>query len=170
MDRYAVGEDAAFAIVYGGLASRLLAFLRRGTGDSALAEDILQQTFLQMHAARERYKTGMDVVPWAFAIARRLRIDAYRRSGREVLGKETSDVVSQAPSPHDDLALRRTTEALRRSLDALPPAQREVYELVEGEGLTMAQAASALGTSVMAVKLRIFRARQRLQTSARELL
>jgi RNA polymerase sigma-70 factor (ECF subfamily) len=170
MDRYANGEDAAFAAVYDGLAPRLLAFLRRGTRNEALSEDLLQQTFLQIHAARERYETGLDVVPWAFAIARRLRIDAFRKSGREVLSEPSDDAVSSAPSPHDELAHRRTAERLQQTLTALPAGQREVYELVEGEGLTMAQAADVLSTTVMAIKLRLHRARQSLQATARELL
>jgi RNA polymerase sigma-70 factor (ECF subfamily) len=170
MDRYAMGDPAAFGELYDLLAPRLLGFLRRGTGDPALAEDLMQQTFLQIHAARERYETGFDVLPWAFAIARRLRIDAFRKSGREVLDPDSANQRAYSgPSPFDDLAHRRTAETLQRCLDELPPAQREVYELVEGEGLTMMQAADVLSTTVMAIKLRLFRARQALQTTARGL-
>lgn len=169
MDRYATGEDAAFVIIYDHLAPRLLAFLRRGTRDDALAQDLLQQTFLQIHAARERYATGLDVVPWAFAIARRLRIDAFRKSGRESYGEETEHMPSSSSSPLEDLEHRRAATALQAALESLPDAQREIYELVEGEGLSMAQAADVLGTTVMAVKLRLHRARQALQTAARQL-
>src|SRR5688572_8224274 len=85
MDRYARGEDAAFAEVYDGLAPRLMAFLVRYTRDRARAEDVVQQTMLQIHRARGRFTPGAQVVPWAFAIARRLLIDSHRRGGREVL-------------------------------------------------------------------------------------
>lgn len=113
---------------------------------------------------------GFLRLPWAFAIARRLRIDAFRKSGREVLEPESAtERPSSVPSPFDELAHRRAAERLQRCLDALPLAQREVYELVEGEGLTMAQAAQTLSTTVMAIKLRLFRARQALQTTARSL-
>jgi len=169
MDRYASGDDAAFVILYDALAPRLLAFLRRGLHDDALAQDLLQQTFLQIHAARERYATGLDAVPWAFAIARRLRIDAFRKSGRESLGDDTESVPSQRSSPLEDLEHMRVATALQAALESLPEAQREVYELVEGEGLSMAQAAGVLATTVMAVKLRLHRARQALQAAARQL-
>lgn len=169
MDRYATGDDAAFGILYDGLAPRLLAFLRRGTHDDALAQDLLQQTFLQIHAARERYSTRLDVVPWAFAIARRLRIDAFRKSGRESLGEDTDHVPSSSASPHEDLEHRRTATAMQTAFELLPDAQREIYELVEADGLSMAQAADVLGTTVMAVKLRLHRARQALQRAARAL-
>jgi RNA polymerase sigma-70 factor (ECF subfamily) len=169
MDRYATGDDAAFVILYDALSPRLLAFLRRGLSDDAMAQDLLQQTFLQIHAARERYNTGLDVVPWAFAIARRLRIDAFRKSGRESFGDDTEGVPSQRSSPLEDLEHMRAATALQAALESLPEPQREIYELVEGEGLTMAQAADVLGTTVMAVKLRLHRARQALQSAARQL-
>src|SRR4051812_41474393 len=71
MERYAEGDDAAFALVYDALAERLLAFLRRRLGSMSRAEDLLQQTFLRMHRARGSFVSGSAVLPWAFAIARR---------------------------------------------------------------------------------------------------
>jgi RNA polymerase sigma-70 factor (ECF subfamily) len=70
MDRYAQGDDSAFAELYDGLAPRLLGFLVRQTRDQAKAEDIVQQTMLQIHRARGRFLPGAEVTPWAFAIAR----------------------------------------------------------------------------------------------------
>src|SRR5258708_12316377 len=84
MDRYANGDDGAFGDLYDLLAPRLYGYLVRQTRNTARAEDLVQQTFLQMHCARGRFVPGADVVPWAFAIARRLLIDGVRRSGREV--------------------------------------------------------------------------------------
>ena len=72
MDRYACGDDAAFSELYDLLAPRLSSFLLRRTHDAALASDLLQQTFLQMHASRQHFAAGADVMSWAFAIARRL--------------------------------------------------------------------------------------------------
>src|SRR4051812_46548656 len=88
MDRYARGEDSAFGQIYDGLAPRLQGYLVRQTRDRAKAEDIVQQTMLQIHRARGRFIPGAEVIPWAFAIARRLLIDQHRRAGREVLAKE----------------------------------------------------------------------------------
>ena len=49
---YASGDDAAFAVLYGGLGSKLRAFLMRLTGSLLVAEDLLQETFLRIHRAR----------------------------------------------------------------------------------------------------------------------
>jgi RNA polymerase sigma-70 factor (ECF subfamily) len=170
MDRYASGDTAAFDDFYDALAPRLLAFLRKGTGDTALAEELLQQTFLQIHQARERYVTGYDAVPWAFAIARRLRIDAFRRTRREVVA-DVEDEREAPPesSPHEALAARQAAERMKKSLDELPDNQREAFDLVKTQGLSYAQAAAVLGTTVTAIKLRVHRACEALRIVAREM-
>src|SRR5258706_3960985 len=94
MDGYAAGNDAAFGDVYDALAPRLYGYLLRQTRDPGRAEDLLQQTMLQIHAARGRFFRGAEVVPWAFAIARRLLIDSYRRRRREA--KFVSEGVPEA--------------------------------------------------------------------------
>src|SRR5215468_3689874 len=79
MERYARGDEAAFAELYDAIAPRLLGFLRKATRDAAAAEDLMQQTFLHMHRARGSFIPGAPVLPWAFAIARRLLTDQARR-------------------------------------------------------------------------------------------
>src|SRR5580704_16532600 len=88
MERYAAGDDAAFVLVYDTLAPRLYGYLLRQTRQSSRAEDILQQTLLHIHRARARFIPGAEVMPWAFAIARRLLVDSVRRGRREVLSAD----------------------------------------------------------------------------------
>jgi RNA polymerase sigma-70 factor (ECF subfamily) len=163
MDRYARGEDAAFGEVYDGLAPRLQSFLKRYTHDRARAEDVVQQTMLQIHRARGRFLPGAQVVPWAFAIARRLLIDMHRRGGREVLAPTNDDTLTQLmaalDAPADDVVIAKEV-ALRLSqeLSRLPENQRVAFELIKQDGLSVAEAAQVLGTTVAAVKLRAHRA------------
>src|SRR5678815_3394338 len=92
MDRYADGDESAFGDVYDLIGPRLYGFFMRQTGgDNSRSEDLVQQTMLQMHAARMSFAAGSDVVPWAFAIGRRLFIDTLRRSKREVLFDNSED-------------------------------------------------------------------------------
>jgi len=79
MERYANGDDAAFAEVYDAIAPRLFGFLLKARRDRVATEDLMQQTFLQMHRARGSFISGAPVMPWALAIARRLLIDSARR-------------------------------------------------------------------------------------------
>ena len=166
MDRYANGDDAAFGVVYDALAPRLYPFLLRKTRDGARAEDLLQQTFLQMHCARESYVAGADVLPWAFAIARRLAIDAFRKGGRERVsddGVSFEDALVSELCPDGALRTKQAALIIRRTLESLPESQRTAFELLKLEGMTLAQAAETLGDSVMAVKLRAHRAYEALR-------
>jgi RNA polymerase sigma-70 factor (ECF subfamily) len=167
MDRYARGDDAAFGEVYDQLAPRLFAFLVRRTRDHGKAEDVVQQTMLQIHRARGRFLPGAEVLPWAFAIARRLLIDQHRRGGREVLAPsddDASELLESLDAPADEIAIAREVAAhLGEELRRLPENQREAFELIKQEGLSVAEAAQVLGTTVAAVKLRAHRAYEALR-------
>jgi RNA polymerase sigma-70 factor (ECF subfamily) len=169
MERYGRGDDAAFAVVYDAVAPRLYGYLLRQTHDSARAEDILQQTLLQMHRARGRFIPGAEVTPWAFAIARRLLIDSARRRKREVLVPTSDDEgeteVARSNEPAADalVAADQLARRIERELVRLPEAQRVAFELVKQEGLSLAEAAQVLGTTVAAVKLRAHRAYEALR-------
>ncbi|CAN5304707.1 sigma-70 family RNA polymerase sigma factor [soil metagenome] len=169
MDRYAAGDDAAFGEVYDQVAPRIHAYLARQTRDLARADDILQQTLLKMHLARGSFLAGAPVMPWAYAIARRLLVDSIRRGRREVLsidGEAVDDApASGVPGADDLVAAQELATLVRAELARLPEAQRVAFELVKQEGLSMAEAAAVLGTTVSAVKLRAFRAYEALRAA-----
>jgi RNA polymerase sigma-70 factor (ECF subfamily) len=164
MDRYAAGDDAGFAELYDGLAPRLYGYLLRQTGEHARSEDLVQQTFMKIHRARGTFIAGAAVLPWAFAIARRLLIDSARRRGREVLAPDAEDAdradARLDPDPPADelLEAEQLAKRIRAELERLPEAQRTAFQLLKEEGLSVAEAAQVLGTTVSAVKLRAHRA------------
>jgi RNA polymerase sigma-70 factor, ECF subfamily len=177
MERYSKGDEAAFAELYDAIAPRLLGFLRKATRDDAAAEDLMQQTLLQMHRARGSFIPGARVMPWAFAIARRLMIDGARR--RRVERRLFSDAAidddrmayeptASMPSADELLHARRLGWRVQQRLDALPEAQRTAYKLLQQDGLSLKGAAEVLGTSVTAVKLRAHRAYEALRAVLRE--
>jgi len=170
MDRFACGDQAAFGELYDLLAPRLHAFLCRRTRDDARAEDLLQQTFERMCAARAHFTAGAEVMPWAFAIARRLLIDAVRRGGRDCAAVSLGDpaeVIDDRPSgdcsPAAVLGSRRLLRRIEEALEQVSPNNREAFELVRLEGISPAEAAQMLGTTVGNVRLRVFRAVEALQ-------
>lgn len=160
MDRYARGDDAAFAEVYDAIAPRVRAFLLRRTRDAATADDLLQQTLLQIHRHRGSYLSGAPVLPWAFAIARRLSIDEFRHRRVDALfcADDVRDGDSTTISPDDEFAGREVAMLVQAELSRIPETQRAAFELLRVEGLSHEQAARVLGTTVNAVKLRAFRA------------
>jgi RNA polymerase sigma-70 factor, ECF subfamily len=170
MDRYARGDDSAFSELYDLLAPRLSSFLLRRTRDAAKTEDLVQQTFLQMHCARRHFAPGAPVTAWAYAIARRLLIDLFRKSGREPRGEDqeaAEECESVAPDALPDAIAGRRELALRmeRELALVPEAQRVAFELVQKDGLSMLEAAEMLGTTAMAVRLRVHRAYEALRAA-----
>lgn len=168
MERYACGDESAFSELYDELAPRLYRFALRWTRSRSAAEDTVQQTLLQIHASRDRFVRGAAVMPWAYAIARRLLIDLGRRGAREEL--RATDVrdpeePTAAPSPEDALHLRRVEAEAQRDLASLPSAWREAFELVKFEGLSVAETAEALGITRGMVKIRTHRATAALRTA-----
>ncbi len=166
MERYGAGDEAAFADVYDELAPRLYGYFLRRTRDAALAEDLVQQTMLHIHRARVRFIPGAEVLPWAFAIARRLLIDDVRRGMRRrevMLEDETAGKATPGAGADDLLQARELAARIERVLAGLAPSQRAAFELLKWEGLTLADAAEALGTTVAAVKVRAHRAYEALR-------
>lgn len=171
MDRYARGEDAAFARLHATLGPRLLGFLTRLCGSTHRAQDLTQETFLRMHRARGSFSAGAAVVPWAMAIARNAFRDELRRGKhREVLDDdaEHGPVVTARASTATSEELAIAGDAARtvqQVLERLPVTQREAFVLLRFEGLSVAEAAEVLDATETAVKLRAFRAYESLRAA-----
>jgi RNA polymerase sigma-70 factor, ECF subfamily len=171
MDRYAEGDNGALSIVYDAIAPRVFGFLIKRTRDEQLAEDLLQQTFLHIHRARGTFIAGSEVAPWAFSIARRLLIDSARASKRRraVLSSDVSvDAADGTQAIDETLALRELGAQVFKLLEALPSNQREAFEMIRLDGLSIREAASAIGATEASVKLRAHRAYKALGLSERE--
>ncbi len=180
MDRYADGDTQAFGEVYDHLAPRLHTFLQRQTRDAAAADDLVQQTFLQIHHARATYLRGADVLPWAFAIARRLVIDRHRRRRPELSfdradgahGEDAEDWLASREGneagPDALLEAKQTAARVAAVLDGLPEGQRLAFELLKRDGLSLIEAAEILGIGVGAVKVRAHRAYEAIRAVLQE--
>lgn len=173
MSQYAQGDAAAFEIVYEVVAPRIEGYVRRKVRDSARVEDIVQQTFENMHRARGRFIPGSDVLNWAFAIARNLVIDTGKKAGRESSADMSEEnetmgaVLAAAIAGGEELFFARETGALLvRSYARLTKLQQEVFELVKLEGLSYQQAAATLGITVPSVRMYAHRAYLALREAA----
>ena len=168
MDRYADGDDGAFEILYDELAPRLHRYALRETRSRSAAEDAVQQVLLQIHAARARFVIGAAVLPWAYAIARRLLIDGRRHAARWASAEENAagaEKATGAMGADDVLDLRRREADLERELLLLPPKHREAFSMVKLEGLSIADTAGVLGITEGNVKVRVHRAAEALRTA-----
>src|SRR6266404_6625955 len=80
--RFRAGDGEAFASLVRRYERELYGYLRRYLGDAALAEDVFQNTFLQLYVKSGQYEAGRPVRPWLYTIATHQAIDAMRRNGR----------------------------------------------------------------------------------------
>jgi RNA polymerase sigma-70 factor (ECF subfamily) len=173
MARYADGDDAELARVYDLAAPPLYAFLVRLCRDRALAEDLTHEAFLRVHGARTGYRRGARVMPWMFAIGRRLFLDNVRSRRREGPsldaprgdGERRSDpgMAAQGPSAEEVSVARQLAERIEDLLANMPETQATAFRLIKQEHLTIGEAAAVLGATEMAVKLRAHRAYQSLR-------
>jgi len=167
MDRYADGDGSAFAELYDVLEPHLLAFARNLARHRALAEDMVQQTFLQLHRSRSRWVRGARVFPYAFSIAHHHFIDSARREKYEQLatpeGPEPAELQGAAPPPDDALDGKRRLATVLGQLTLLPERHRLAFQLVVLEGLSISEAAEVLGKSTGNVRVQVHRAREALR-------
>jgi RNA polymerase sigma factor (sigma-70 family) len=172
MEAYVAGDADSFQRLFRALAPSIHGFFLRSAARGA-AEDLLQTTFLKIHAARRSWRRGERLRPWAFTIAARVRVDWLRRHGRR--DAELEEVEAEAAGdpvggPGDAVLSRERAERVRLALDALPEAQRMVVHLHRFEELSFAEIGRALGISEGAAKLRAFRGYERLRTLLSDLV
>jgi RNA polymerase sigma-70 factor (ECF subfamily) len=143
----------------------------RSAGRGAVAEDLLQTTFIKVHGARASWRKGEPLRPWAFTIAARVRVDWLRRQGRDEGGLDEETVADPAPSqPADAAEAHERADRVRAALDALPEPQRVVVHLHRFEGLGFGEIGKVLGISEGAARIRAFRAYERLRAVLADLV
>ena len=82
MLEYQRGDPAATTLLIRHVSPLLLRFFTSQCGSRPEAEDLLQDTWLQIHRVRHTHRPGEPVLAWIYAIARHVRVDGYRRSQR----------------------------------------------------------------------------------------
>jgi RNA polymerase sigma-70 factor (ECF subfamily) len=162
MERYVDGDANAFDGLYRKLSPTLMGYLLRLTRNRARAEDLLQITFSKVHRARGSYLRGAPVLPWAIAIARRSFLDE-RRAAAARNEDLSADGSLPEPRPETPAVPTEMSDALEMALQRLPESYREAIELTKITGLTIQEAATVLGATETAVKLRVHRGYNQLR-------
>jgi RNA polymerase sigma-70 factor, ECF subfamily len=160
MARYCDGDAVAFQELYGMVAARLLGYLVGLVGERPAAEDLLQQTFLKLHEARDGYVRGADPLPWLFTIAHRTFLDEARRRKRTRARfvQDEQQAASVPAPPASDGEEQGFSQVTLAALATLPQNQREALLLVKIHGHSVNEAAQITGTTAGAVKIRAHRA------------
>jgi RNA polymerase sigma-70 factor (ECF subfamily) len=160
MERYQQADPEAPATLVDAVSPALLRFFKSQVASREQADDLLQQTWLRIHRVRHTYRPGEPVLPWIYAIARRVRVDGYRRTRRITLHEIAMDVLPERPVQAE---ARNSGPAFDTLVAALPEAQREVVTMLKVGGLTLEEVARATSSTVGAVKQKAHRAYERLR-------
>ena len=160
------GDRAAFQELFERYAGKLKGMFMRHTGDQAVSEDMVQQTFLHFHRARKDFRLDREVRPWLYTIALNVRREYFRRRGRK---KEVQlePVVHGEPTVAPSTTTR-SDRLVRRALANLSDQQREVILLHWYEGMSFPEIATTVGASLSAVKVRAHRGYEKLRSQLSE--
>lgn len=175
--RFRLGKREAFQELVQRYQGELFGYLRRYLGDVQLAEDVFQNTWLQVFNKAHQYETGRPVRPWLYTIATNQAIDALRRGARhqavsldqereEVDGGELPQLLSlletRGPGPLEQVQGEARRLLVRASVDKLPDFLRQVVILAYFQELKYRDVAEIMGIPVGTVKSRLHAALLRL--------
>jgi RNA polymerase sigma-70 factor, ECF subfamily len=164
MGRLRRGDPDAFDALLARYQNRLYRYLARLVGDPSLAEDLFQQTWLQVISRLDRYDERRPFEPWFFSVARHLAIDHLRRTAPHSLDEPSASgetkaarVPDRGPGNLERILERERRSLLEQRMAELPPLYREALALRFEEEMTFDEIASVLGAPVSTVKSRVQR-------------
>jgi RNA polymerase sigma-70 factor (ECF subfamily) len=174
VDRCLTGEPAATRELFRRHRGRVHACLYRVLGGNRDMDDLLQEAFLQVFQSLRGWRAEASLATWidrvAVRVAYRYLAQRRRRIAAEPLPGE--DVAEAAPLVSGDVPgarrqlARDGVKRLYAVLDELSPAAQLAFTLHEIDGRSIAETAQLVGSSVTATKLRVWRARNRVQAAA----
>lgn len=161
--RAALGEPAAFGLLYERYYDRVYRYCRARTASHEDAADLAQQVFMRAFDNLHRFRPrGSTFAAWLFRVAQNLAIDAARRKRHQTIPWEAVPEIAVPATPDvgpEAAALRaEQIERLRRAVNALPPDRRDLVVLRFAVDLSVQEIATVIGKSVPATQMRISRA------------
>ncbi|WP_171177274.1 sigma-70 family RNA polymerase sigma factor [Ruegeria sp. HKCCD8929] len=156
-------DQTAFAELFRHFAPRVKAFLIRSGSDAALAEECAQEVMATLWNKAHLFDPGRaSVATWVFTIARNKRIDLLRKQRRPEPEELTWGPEAE-PEQAEVVALQQETALLRRAMQALPGAQKELIEKAYFGDLSHREIAAQTGLPLGTIKSRIRLALDRLR-------
>ena len=161
------GDQRAYASLLVLLTGVTRQFARSRLGAVVWIDDVVQETLLAIHRARQTYDPARPFAPWFYAIASSRMIDVIRRERRVASRQVATDVLPE-PVAHgtdrDDIDV----DAVHAALASLPPRQREVIERLKFRDESVREVSSGLGMSESAVKVTAHRGYRALRQQIEE--
>jgi RNA polymerase sigma-70 factor (ECF subfamily) len=168
MAQYQSGSAEAFDRLHDALAADLKAYLTSLTRDPTRADDLMQETFLQIHRSRAAHTPGEPVRPWVFAIARRVFLMHRRGAARRLRHEQVASMENAQTmmrSSEADLHARQQVDVVLRQV---PPDGRRAFLLHHFFGFSFNEIGTRLGITTGAAKIRSSRAARLMRALLRE--
>ena len=170
MVKFRKGERAAFEALFEKYNRPVFHFCFRFLGNSHDAEDIAQDTFIQLYKAASQYEPRSKFSTWLYTIAKNLCLNRLRLGIRETCDNPnaTEDeesyrlkdkIDSSDPGPHQQMEQKELSSAVQKAVLALPESLRLPLILRRYQELSYNEIAEVMEISVTAVKLRLHRAK-----------
>lgn len=168
MYSYTRGETEAFEELVRRYRRELLHFLIRFLGSRAAAEDVFQETFLQIHQSAETFDVERRFKPWLFTIAANKARDYHRKQNRRSAlsldaglkkGEDSGGFIdlleAELPTPDSPILDSERSRLVKEVVDSLPPHLREILLLSYFQRMSYNQIADALEIPLGTVKSRL---------------
>jgi len=159
----AAGDKNAMRTLYGRHSARVFRFLLRVVDNAATAEDLVSETFIDVWRQAGRFEARSKASTWLLGIARHKALSSLRQRRFDQLDDGAFALVPDpSDGPEVDAEHRSRAAVLRECLRQLPPAQREILDLIYYHEQSIADVARIIGVPENTVKTRAFYARKRL--------
>ncbi len=167
--RIAARDQTAMTALYARHHVRLYRYLARLTRNEAVAEELMNEVFLETWRKAGSYEGRSSVSTWLFSIGHNRAISLMRKRGEAALDEAaTAQIADEEDTPEVALQKRGKADIMRACIERLSPDHRAIIDLVYYHDASVTEAAEIVGIPENTVKTRMFYARKKLAEMIRE--
>jgi RNA polymerase sigma-70 factor (ECF subfamily) len=142
MTQYQQADSEAAAALVALLSPQLYRFLAGKMGSRTDVEDMLRDLWRRIHRVRHTYRASEPLLPWVYAIARRVQVDNYRKPQCNASQESAVEVLSEAPTQKNQV--KTGLPAFEDLVASLPERQREVVTMLKVNELSLEEGLALL--------------------------
>ncbi|ROL56878.1 RNA polymerase sigma factor [Bacteroidetes/Chlorobi group bacterium ChocPot_Mid] len=151
-------SEQAFTEIYNRYSPFVFAYCRRFLFNTQAAEDVFQEVFIKFHQNTSKVDEMTNVKGYLLTIARNLCRNYQRDSHTSVPFEDYNNIIIESRQEDDELL-----DLIKRAIELIPDDLRELFILREYDGMSYTQIAEITKTNINTVKVKLFRARQKLK-------
>jgi RNA polymerase sigma-70 factor (ECF subfamily) len=165
--RAAAGDDSAFTTLVTRYQPAVFRWSLMFANDPDEAEDIAQEVFVRAHRRLSQYRSDGSLEAWFYAVTRRSANQMRRKGKRRARlalspgARPAREVYTTDPGGRVDR--ERATALIHEMFSKLPPRQREIFDLIDLQGLTPGEVAERTGMKPASVRANLFKARKSIR-------